>query len=43
MFKDLENEIDQNNIINKLFIGYYESIYKCETSNNYTFDVKITY
>ena len=37
MFKDLENEIDQNNIINKLFIGYYENIYKCETYNKYTF------
>ena len=33
MFKELQKENDQNNIINKLFLGYYENIYKCKNGN----------
>ena len=33
MFNELQKEIDQNNIINKLFLGYYENIYKCKNGN----------
>ena len=30
VFKETEKEVDKNNIINKVFIGYYETIYNCE-------------
>lgn len=33
MFNELQKENDQNNIINKLFLGYYENIYKCKNGN----------
>ena len=29
LFKEMQKEIDKNNIINKLFIGYYETQYDC--------------
>ena len=39
MFENALNEVDENNIINKLFIGYYETIYKCakQYKNIYSF------
>ena len=30
VFREAEKEVDKNNIINKLFIGYYEAVYFCE-------------
>ena len=30
MFQEVEKEIDKNNIINQLFLGYYETIYQCQ-------------
>ena len=39
-FKEIEREVDGNIITNKLFLGYYETIYKCPNKNNsyiYTF------
>jgi len=30
MFKEIENEIDKNLIINEFFLGFYESEYKCK-------------
>ena len=39
IFEQNLKEIDQNNIINKLFIGYYETIYYCsqKRTNIYSF------
>ena len=39
-FKEIEGEVDKNNIINKLFIGFYEIIYKCSSDiyNIYSFN-----
>ena len=34
IFLESQKEIDNNNIINKLFVGYYETIYKCKTYKN---------
>ena len=34
VFKETEKEVDKNNIINKLFIGFYEMIYKCGNKRN---------
>ena len=33
MLKETLKEIDKDNIINKIFIGYYETIYKCSKYN----------
>ena len=33
MFQDVEREVDENIIINKLFLYYYETIYKCPVKN----------
>jgi len=33
MFKETLKEIDKDNIINKIFIGFYETIYKCSKYN----------
>ena len=30
VFKEMYKEVDMNNIINKLFIGFYETKYKCQ-------------
>ena len=40
IFKEIEGEVDKNNIINKLFIGFYEIIYKCSSDiyNIYSFN-----
>ena len=32
-FKETQNEIDEKNIINQLFCGYYETIYTCPVKN----------
>ena len=42
MFKESLNEIDQNNIFNKIFIGYYETMYHCikKTVNTYSFQTE---
>ena len=32
IFKILYNENDKNNIINQIFLGYYETIYQCENN-----------
>ena len=32
MFKILYNENDKNNIINQIFLGYYETIYQCQNN-----------
>ena len=34
MFQEAEREVDENMIINKLFLGYYETIYKCPEKQN---------
>ena len=34
MFQEVENEIDKNIIINKLFLGYYETEYQCPNNKN---------
>ena len=41
ILKDVEKEIDKDNIINKLFIGIYETIYKCPITNNLIFSFNI--
>ena len=33
VFREIQKEVDEKNIINDLFIGYYEIIYKCERNN----------
>ncbi len=33
IFNDIYKEIDMNNIINKLFLGFYESEYKCKNKH----------
>ena len=33
MLKETLKEIDKDNIINKIFIGYYETMYKCKKQN----------
>ena len=35
MLKEAKKEIGPNNIINSLFIGFYEIIYKCQKANPY--------
>ena len=43
VFEEIKNEIEQNNnIINKLFIGYYYTIYDCKKSksNTYSFQTE---
>ena len=40
LFEQCKNEVDEENIINKLFIGYYETIYECsktEGEKTYSF------
>ena len=32
VFKEAEKEVDKNNIINKLFIGYYEKIVNSQSN-----------
>ena len=34
MFQEAEREVDENIIINKLFLGYYESDYQCPINKN---------
>ena len=46
MFRDEEKKVDKNNIINKLFLGYYEKIYNCkknsdDTNKSYNFMAKL--
>ncbi len=33
LFEETLKEIDKDNIINKIFIGYYKTIYKCKKQN----------
>ena len=43
VLKIVDDEIDKNNIINKLFLGYYETIYKCQNIYNiniYSFETE---
>ena len=32
VFQSLYNEIDKKNIINQIFLGYYETVYQCENN-----------
>ena len=46
MFRNEEKKVDKNNIINKLFLGYYEKIYNCkknsdDTNKSYNFMAKL--
>jgi len=46
MFRDEEKKVDKDNIINKLFLGYYEKIYNCkknsdDTNKSYKFMAKL--
>ena len=42
MYNEIKKEIDKNkNIINQLFIGFYETKYKCPKKNKYIYSIQI--
>ena len=41
ILNEVEKEIDKNNIINRLFIGIYETIYKCPITNSHIYSFEI--
>ena len=41
VYNEVKNEIDKNNIINKLFIGFYETIYICQEKRKYIYSFQV--
>ena len=41
VYNETKKEVDEKNIINQIFIGFYETIYKCPKTNKYIYSFQV--
>ena len=41
VYNETKKEVDENNIINQIFIGFYETIYKCPKTNEHIYSFQV--